>query len=101
MKHTYATFTVLTPLPGTELYNRRQAELLSRKPELYDMLHALLPPTLPMQEFYRELAKLWTKAVPMHRVLPTLFHFGLHGMLGRLKLFGRVLVKCGSLHLDY
>lgn len=101
MKHTYASFTVLTPLPGTELYRTRQSELLSRKPELYDMLHALLPTTLPMQEFYQELAKLWTKAVPMHRVLPTLFRFGLHGMLGRISLFSRVLAKCKSLHLDY
>jgi hypothetical protein len=101
MKHKFASFTVLTPLPGTELYAAREAELLSRKPELYDMLHALFPTTLPMQEFYQELAKLWTKAVPMHRVLPTLFRFGLHGMLIRIRLFSRVLAKCKLLHLDY
>ncbi len=101
MKHTYATFTVLTPLPGTELYAAREQELLSRKPELYDMLHALFPTTLPMQEFYKELANLWTRAVPLHRVLPTLFRFGLHGMLIRIKIFRRVLAKCELLHLDY
>jgi hopanoid C-3 methylase len=101
MKHKYATFTVLTPLPGTELYAAREQELLSRKPELYDMLHALFPTTLPMQEFYKELANLWTKAVPLHRVLPTLFRFGFHGMLVRIRLFSRVLAKCRLLHLDY
>ena len=101
MKHKYASFTVLTPLPGTELYNSRQQELLSRKPELYDMLHALFPTTLPMQEFYKELANLWTKAVPLHIVLPTLFRFGPHGMFARIRLFGRVLEKCKLLHLDY
>ncbi|MGD9950374.1 MAG: radical SAM protein [Desulfobulbus sp.] len=101
MKHTYATFTVLTPLPGTQLYATRQQELLSRKPELYDMLHALFPTTLPIQEFYKELANLWTKAIPLHRVLPTLFRFGLHGMLIRIKIFRRVLDKCKVLHLDY
>jgi radical SAM superfamily enzyme YgiQ (UPF0313 family) len=101
MKHKYASFTVLTPLPGTDLYTARESELLSCKPELYDMLHALFPTTLPMQEFYEELANLWTRAVPMYRVLPTLFRFGLHGMLGRIRLFSRVLAKCKLLHLDY
>lgn len=100
MKHTYASFTVLTPLPGTELYAAREAELLSRKPELYDMLHALFPTTLPMQEFYKELATLWTKAIPLHRAMPTLARFGVHGMLARIRLFSRVLAKCKRLHLD-
>jgi radical SAM superfamily enzyme YgiQ (UPF0313 family) len=101
MKHKYASFTVLTPLPGTELYTTREHELLSRKPELYDMLHALFPTMLPMQEFYKELANLWTKAVPLHRVLPTLFRFGPHGMLVRIRLFSRVIAKCKLMHLDY
>lgn len=101
MKHKYATFTVMTPLPGTELYNSRKQELLSRKPELYDMLHALFPTTLPMQEFYKELATLWTKAVPLHRVLPTLFRFGLRGMLLRIRIFRRILEKSRQMHLDY
>jgi len=101
MKHKYASFTVLTPLPGTELYVTREQELLSHKPELYDMLHTLLPTTLPMQEFYKELAILWTKAVPLYRVLPTLFRFGPHGMFARVRLFRRVLDKCKQLHLDY
>jgi hopanoid C-3 methylase len=101
MKHKYASFTVLTPLPGTELYTTRESDLLSRKPELYDMLHALLPTTLPLQEFYKELAVLWTKAVPLYSVLPSLFRFGPHGMLVRIRLFSRVLTKCKLLHLDY
>jgi len=101
MKHKYASFTVLTPLPGTELYDKRKHELLSSKPELYDMLHALFPTTLPMQEFYQEMARLWTKAVPLYRVLPTLLRFGPHGMLVRMKLFKQVLEKCKLLHLDY
>ena len=101
LRHKYATFTVLTPLPGTQLYSSREKDLLSHKPELFDMLHALLPTTLPMQDFYEELAKLWTKAVPLHRVLPTLFRFGLHGMFIRIKIFRRVLDKCKILHLDY
>ncbi len=101
LKHKYATFTVMTPLPGTELYAAREGELLSRKPELYDMVHALFPTTLPLQEFNSELANLWVKAVPFHRVLPTLARFGLRGMLMRVRLFSRILKKARMAHLDY
>lgn len=101
LKHKYATFTVLTPLPGTDLYAAREGELISRKPELYDMIHALLPTTLPLREFNEELANLWVKAVPFHRVLPTLARFGLRGMLMRIRLFSRILEKARAAHLDY
>jgi hopanoid C-3 methylase len=101
MKHRYATFTVMTPLPGTQLYAQREGELLSRKPELYDMVHALLPTTLPLDEFYTEYARLWTRAVPLYRIIPTLFRFGAHGILQRIRLFGRVIKKIRTAHLHY
>ncbi len=101
LKHKYATFTVMTPLPGTQLYAKREHELLSRNPELYDMIHSLLPTTLPMEDFYRELANLWANAVPFYRVIPTLARFGARGMLLRIRLFGKVLKKIQMAHLDY
>jgi radical SAM superfamily enzyme YgiQ (UPF0313 family) len=101
MKHKYATFTVLTPLPGTQLYAEREQELLSRKPELFDMVHALLPTMLPLKDFYAEYAKLWANAVPFYRVLPTLARFGIHGMLQRIHLFSAFLKRAKTAHMDY
>lgn len=101
LKLKYATFTVMTPLPGTQLHAEREQEILSRKPELYDMLHALLPTALPLEEFYRGMADLYSKAVPLYRVLPALFRFGWHGMLLRIRLFNRILAKVRVAHLDY
>lgn len=101
LKMTYATFTVMTPLPGTELHATRRAELLSKKPELYDMLHALLPTRLPLPEFYQEMARLYSGAVPMYRSLPTLLRYGLHGLLLRLRLFRVFLQRVRAAHLDY
>ncbi len=101
LNHKYATFTVMTPLPGTRLYAAREGELLSRKPELYDMIHALLPTRLPLQQFYEELAKLWVTAVPFCRIVPTLARFGPRGMIQRLRLFGTLLRKIRLAHLDY
>jgi len=101
LKLRYATFTVLTPLPGTELHAEREKDLLSRNPELYDMMHALIPTRLPLPEFYREMANLYTTAVPIHRGLPLLLKFGFHGMLVKLKVFNTFLKKVRSFHKDY
>ena len=101
LKHKYATFTVMTPLPGTELHAENRQRLLSTRPELFDMMHALLPTRLPLAEFYEEMARLWTQAVPLYRALPTLFRFGAHGMLLRIRLFGTFLGRLRKAHLDY
>jgi len=101
LKLKYATFTVMTPLPGTELNSERQHEILSNKPELFDMLHALLPTKLPPEEFYRELAELYTKAVPLYRALPVLFRFGLRGLMLRIRMLGRLLAKIRNGYRGY
>jgi radical SAM superfamily enzyme YgiQ (UPF0313 family) len=101
LKHKYATFTVMTPLPGTQLHAENKERLLSTKPELFDMIHALLPTRLPLAEFYEEMARLWTRAVPLHRSLPMLARFGLRGMLERIGLFGIFLRRVRRAHLDY
>ena len=101
MKHNCATFTVKTPLPGTELYEATKAGLLATRPELYDMLHSLLPTRMPARQFYHELARLYTTAVPLYRSLPVLLRFGLHGMLLRIRLFGTFLTKVRRAHLDF
>lgn len=101
LKLKYATYTVMTPLPGTELHRSVEDRLLSKKPELYDMLHALVPTTLPAEDFYAELARLYAGAVPPHRALPALSRFGLHGMLLRFKLFSKFLKKVRRSHLDF
>jgi radical SAM superfamily enzyme YgiQ (UPF0313 family) len=101
LKLKYATFTVMTPLPGTELYESVKDRLLTERPEMFDMLHALVQPRLPMQEFYREMATLYTKAVPLYRVLPVMFRFGLHGMRLRIRLFGEFLKRLQNFHQEY
>ena len=55
----YPQFTVLTPLPGTDLYEQRKHELVTRDYRLFDALHAVLPTRLPREEFYKEFAALY------------------------------------------
>ena len=60
-KITYAQYTVLTPLPGTQLYRDRRHELLTNDYTCFDALHAVLPTRLPREEFYRQYAALYSQ----------------------------------------
>ncbi len=65
--------SILTPLPGTQLYESKKAELITDKPEAYDFLHTVLPTKLPLKQFYSEYVRLLIKATPL---LTTLKFFG-------------------------
>jgi radical SAM superfamily enzyme YgiQ (UPF0313 family) len=58
---THTQFTVLTPLPGTELYNEYRGRLLTDDYACFDALHSVLPTRLPREEFYRHFASLYTQ----------------------------------------
>jgi hopanoid C-3 methylase len=55
----FMQFTVLTPLPGTQLYREKRQELLTGDYRCYDTLHAVVPTRLPREEFYRQFAMLY------------------------------------------
>jgi len=54
-----AWFTVLTPLPGTALFEQVQELLTTRDWDMYDLAHAVLPTKLSLERFYREYARLY------------------------------------------
>ncbi len=56
---THTQFTILTPLPGTELYRERHHELLTHDYSCFDTLHAVVPTRLPREEFYQRFADLY------------------------------------------
>ncbi|MGQ9554668.1 MAG: B12-binding domain-containing radical SAM protein, partial [Anaerolineae bacterium] len=65
LKLRWPTFSVLTPLPGTALFEQTKEQLTTNNYELFDLLHAVLPTRLPLAEFYDELAGLWRTAYPL------------------------------------
>jgi radical SAM superfamily enzyme YgiQ (UPF0313 family) len=71
-------FSVLTPLPGTDLWDETEAEINTRDWELFDIAHTVLPTKLPLDEFYEEYAGLWK-----------------HAMDVRYKVEGRLRVNLG------
>lgn len=62
MRITQAQFTVLTPLPGTELYRQRKDELLTDDYTCFDALHAVTETRLPREEFYKLYAGLYQQS---------------------------------------
>ncbi|HEV7923335.1 MAG TPA: radical SAM protein [Thermoanaerobaculia bacterium] len=56
-------FSILTPLPGTDLWDAAKRQVTTHEWELYDIVHAVLPTKLPLDEFYAEYSALWRHAL--------------------------------------
>jgi radical SAM superfamily enzyme YgiQ (UPF0313 family) len=54
-----AWFTVLTPLPGTQLFEQVRESITTRNREMVDLAHAVVPTQLQLEDFYEEFARLY------------------------------------------
>jgi radical SAM superfamily enzyme YgiQ (UPF0313 family) len=97
----YASFSVLTPLPGTALYEERESELLTKRPELFDFMHTVLPTTLQLKEFYAELAWLYGNALPFRHRLGMLRKYGGMRALKLLMKYPSAIAKIKKGYMDY
>jgi len=52
-------FSVLTPLPGTDLWDDVCDDIVAGDWEMFDIVHAVLPTALPLERFYEEYSRLW------------------------------------------
>jgi magnesium-protoporphyrin IX monomethyl ester (oxidative) cyclase len=75
--------TVMTPYPGTEIWHTEARKLTTRDYRLFDIQHAVVPTTLPLDVFYRELVR--TQAVINRK------HLGLRTAVGALRVLGKNL----------
>lgn len=101
LKLRYATFAVLTPLPGTDLYAEVQDRMITRNYDLVDFIHTLLPTALPLEEFYEELYRLYTRTIPFHKQLSLLRKMPVREIPGMLRTSRRVLKRLRTAYLDY
>ena len=56
-------FSILTPLPGTDLWDTASQQVTTHDWEMYDIVHAVLPTKLSLEEFYDEYSRLWRHAL--------------------------------------
>lgn len=80
-------FSILTPLPGTELFQQLKKRLTTTNYELFDLLHAVLPTRIPLADFYKEFAGLYRKAYlrPGHTINTIKWFLG-KALYGQLSL---------------
>ena len=73
-------FSILTPLPGTDLWDSAKEQVVTHDWEMYDIVHTVLPTKLPLDEFYSEYSGLWRHALDVryrHRgKMKTYFQLG-------------------------
>jgi len=98
----FASFAVLTPLPGTDFYEEVKNRLLTHNYDYFDFIHTLLPTTLPLKEFYKEYYQLYKEAIPFHKqFLLALKRFPLREIPLLIKKSNRVLSQLKSAYRDY
>lgn len=97
----FTTFAVLTPLPGTDLYEEVKSQLITHNYDYFDFIHTLLPTTLPLKEFYEEYYQLYRRAIPFTRSLTLLRKFPLREIPPLLFRHYRILNRLRTAYLDY
>ncbi|HJX70119.1 MAG TPA: radical SAM protein [Dehalococcoidia bacterium] len=97
----YASFAVLTPLPGTDLHEEVKGQLLTHNYDYFDVIHTLLPTALPLKEFYKEYYQLSRKAIPLTKQLSFLRRYPLREIIPTLVKAYRVYNRLKTVYLDY
>jgi len=86
MRLDYPTFAVLTPLPGTDLYEEVKHDMITQDYDYFDFIHTLLPTSLSLKQFYRHYAWLINTVLPPRKRISFLRRFPpkqLGSILGR------------------
>ena len=69
---THPVFTILSPFPGTDLYDMVKGTLITEGFELIDFFHTVLPTKLPLDEFYEEFSGLYRRAYPFMKFIKSI-----------------------------
>lgn len=101
LKLNFASFAVLTPLPGTDLYDEVKDQLLTHNFDYFDFIHTLLPTNLPLKDFFEELTGLYRNAIPLMKQLALLRRYALSDILPLLAKSRSTFARLRTLHRDY
>jgi hopanoid C-3 methylase len=60
-------YFILTPFPGTVLYERVKKDIFLHDTDFYDLLHTVLPTAMSLRDFYAHFSKLYGAIEPLRR----------------------------------
>lgn len=101
LKLRFASFAVLTPLPGTDLYEDEKNRLLTDNYDYFDFVHTLLPTTLPLKEFYKEYYLLYRKAASIKQQLAFMKKYSWREILPTISKAFRLYGRLQRTYQDY
>jgi len=79
------SFSVLTPLPGTNLYDESRDQFITQDPDMFDLWHSVFPTRLPPQRFHDRLAGLFVLASGRSDdASSAVFYYGSNGAFERM-----------------
>lgn len=96
-----ATFAVLTPLPGTDLYQEVSGQMIAHSCDYFDFIHTLLPTALPLKDFYEAYYQLYRRAIPFSKRVAMLRRMKLGDALALLTSSARVFTQLRRAYRDY
>ena len=94
-------FSVLTPLPGTDLYEEVKENLITSNYDHFDFFHTILPTKLPLQDFYEEFTALYTRSRSLKSQLRLLSKYSFREIPGLLRVYRQFLARLKMLPKDY
>ncbi len=94
-------FPVLTPLPGTDLYSEVKDKLITSNYDYFDFFHTLLPTTLPMRDFYKELTTLYKRSRSMKNQINLMRRYPFRELPSLFRSYGNFLKRLDTLEQDY
>ncbi len=97
----FVGFAVLTPLPGTDLYDQVKDTLVTHNYDYFDFFHALMPTRLPLKEFYGELTALYKGSRSLKNQLGLLRKYPLRDLPALLRAYRSFLKRLKTLEQDY
>jgi radical SAM superfamily enzyme YgiQ (UPF0313 family) len=97
----FATFAMLTPLPGTDLYQEVKGQMITHNYDYFDFIHTLLPTALPLKDFYEAYYQLYQKAIPLTKRLAMLRKMQWREIPAMLASSYRVFTRLRKAYQDY
>ena len=97
----FAGFAVLTPLPGTDLYEQSREKLITSNYDYFDFIHTVLPTKLSLKEFYNEYYRLSRQALSPTKALAHLSRYRLADIPGTLVKSYRFYNRLRRTYRDY
>ncbi|MFZ5447044.1 MAG: B12-binding domain-containing radical SAM protein [Thermodesulfobacteriota bacterium] len=94
-------FSVLTPLPGTDLYDEVRDNLINANFDYFDFFHTLLPTKLPLKDFYAELTSLVKRSRSLRNQIRLMRKYRLRELPSLFKAYGNLMKRLKTLAQDY